>query len=496
LPSLITQLPFSIDSWPLLRDVNVLIAKSPINLLNRAFDGYNNCWPGIILLTSIINILLNSKFTPLYYPSLTAFSSVLFVYILMKRLFNKKSALLAITLLTLTYPISFFTAGFVKEVSALPLYFMLVYLVLNNLSYSLILITIPSLVITHHLTSLIALLTIISITLCRFIRGFEEGKLPLKELVYVFLLALTAYIHYQLLGKYGMKIFFNLDVLVSITSYYVTFMFLTLNIAKYREFPTITKLAVIITPSVIILLIGYSLLVNQYLPRYFTNLGELILYNIHLIILSSYVALGVGYVLLHDSHELVYWLMGILALMTAEVFPPVSNIGIPQYRLINFALYPAVMIASTIVYERRLRKALILANTIVIIICSTICFIQSYNGNSYLGYQWWYKLSEFKSTKTLANLINKSLVVAGDLRVKYLMNGYFNIPIDSSLGLEILMSNKTKHYKNNVLLILYTKLFKVGYLSGELPVKLTSISKFIYNNGLVYNSRVITVSLI
>ena len=44
-PMTVSGLPFSTDSWLLIRNAEKLVENSPIPLNSKLFDGYNNYWP-------------------------------------------------------------------------------------------------------------------------------------------------------------------------------------------------------------------------------------------------------------------------------------------------------------------------------------------------------------------------------------------------------------------------------------------------------------------
>ena len=47
-PTIISGLPFSTDSWPLIRNAEKLVESSPTPLNGKLFDGYNNYWLSLI----------------------------------------------------------------------------------------------------------------------------------------------------------------------------------------------------------------------------------------------------------------------------------------------------------------------------------------------------------------------------------------------------------------------------------------------------------------
>jgi hypothetical protein len=58
-PTLISNMPFSTDAWPLIRNTELIIQNTPIPLNNALFDAYNNFWPAIQLFGAALSQITN-----------------------------------------------------------------------------------------------------------------------------------------------------------------------------------------------------------------------------------------------------------------------------------------------------------------------------------------------------------------------------------------------------------------------------------------------------
>lgn len=490
LPSYITGFPFSIDAWPLIRDINILGAYSPISLLDSKFDGYNNFWPGTILILSILKVVSGYKMFELVYPAVSNFIFIIFLYLLIKFKLNRDIALLSTLLIAFIYPFSFFTSGFVKEVVALPMYIMILYIVIREQKYGLIIPVVISLVITHHLTSLVTLLIITSIIILDVIRySYGERRFPFKRMLVATYLSTVGYLHYILFGINGMCIPIDLDSTLIVVSYYGVFMFMAWLISKYREFPNYIKFVIFIMPFIATLLFGYYMLIGGITiggPRPGFNY---IIYGLHLAIIPSYIALGIGYIVKNGESEFIYWLMAITSILASQFFVPTLKPNIPYYRLLNFAIVPSIIIASAIIHNK-LNYVVIPLLAGLVITCSVLSFIASYNGDPYFGYQWWYNEKEYFGANYIKSNIIGVISVVGDLKVRYLLTGYFSIPVDVKLGYDFLRFN---YVNKDFILFIYKNMIKIGFLNDVIPTQLNIQSEIlvrhlrVYDNGYVYH---------
>lgn len=494
LPAYITGLPFSIDAWPLIRDINILIENSPIDLVDKRFDGYNNYWPGSILLLGVLKVVTGLSTFETIYSSISNFITIIVLYILVKRKLGVDPALLSTFLLAIVYPISFFTAGFTKELVALPLYLSIIYIILYRLNLVLIApLIIVTLVITHHLTSLMTLLILLSISILRFHNAIYNWKIPIKEALLSLYLFLVGYTHYVIFGVYGMKLTVDLDSTLVIISYYITFMFFAWLTSKYREISNYLKVIIFSTPFIITILLAYYMLTYGVLITG-PNPGFIyIIYGLDLIIMPSYIAIGIGYVLKKQCPEYVYWLFAITSILASQIFVPNIKPGIPYSRVFNFTLVPAIIIASAVIYNR-LKDFIVPILIGFIIACSFLCYISSYNGNPYLGYQWWYKKSEVQTGYFLNNYAS-NLQLAGDLKVKYLFNDFFMFPVDTKLGLQII-SLKPFQINTKVVFIAYESMWKIGYLNKDFPKPIHYGPDILENYSIVYNNGYINCYMV
>ncbi|MEM3554117.1 MAG: hypothetical protein QW658_04080, partial [Candidatus Bathyarchaeia archaeon] len=180
-PTIVSGLPFSVDAWSPIRNTELLIEYTPIRLDDEVFDGYNNYWPGVSLfgavfsqVTGIRPINLMATIVPL-----AGGLTVLFFYALISRLSQShKLAFFASILLATAFPYTLFMSGVTKETYANPIYMLSILIFLGSSKWrKILLFTIVSvaLVLSHHLTTLVTIVVLASITLASSIARAGKG---------------------------------------------------------------------------------------------------------------------------------------------------------------------------------------------------------------------------------------------------------------------------------------------------------------------------------
>jgi hypothetical protein len=104
-----------------------------------------------------------------------------------------------------------------------------------------------------------------------------------------------------------------------------------------------------------------------------------------------------------------------------------------------------------------------------------------------MGYHWLYRVQEYRAGTWIAgNAMNAT--VAGDIKVYYLVKGYFDVDVDVLQGLRYLTENNQNPPE---ILYVYSQMLKNGYVFGLHGVDLsenwtdkTAQLDFIYSNGL------------
>ncbi|MEM2588151.1 MAG: hypothetical protein QXV23_07635, partial [Candidatus Bathyarchaeia archaeon] len=241
-PSLMSQLPFSTDSWPLIRNAEVLLEHTPVNLEEEIFDGYNNYWPSSSIFGAVVSLVTGSSpmaAMALGIPAAAALAIPLF-YTLTCRFYGKISpAFIASIILATSFPYALSTAGAIKETYASPLLMLLVLIVLSSWGWrgaALFAISSATLAMTHHLTSVVALAALafmmLSDSLKRFLRGTVLERL---RPTLTFMLATSIALHFLLYAYRGFKVTLTLNDFITVISYQVVAFAFALYVARSSE---------------------------------------------------------------------------------------------------------------------------------------------------------------------------------------------------------------------------------------------------------------------
>lgn len=136
-PTLITGVPFHVDSWDQIRQTELLLQHTPTPLNSIFFDGYNNFWPITSIfgtITSQVTALPPITSLAVWIPIAAALTIPIFYTLIKKLTESSQVALIASALLSVAFPYALFTAGITKETFANPIYIalILVFLLKHN----------------------------------------------------------------------------------------------------------------------------------------------------------------------------------------------------------------------------------------------------------------------------------------------------------------------------------------------------------------------------
>jgi uncharacterized membrane protein len=122
---------------------------------------------------------------PLFFPIIGAIA-VLVLFAIVRRMYNSVVAFVASLIFATAFSHAFFTAAVTKETYASPIYQMLILIFLHptigrNKQILLFALASATLALTHHLTSLIAIMILTSIALGNFVNNTKNGVAPRKS---------------------------------------------------------------------------------------------------------------------------------------------------------------------------------------------------------------------------------------------------------------------------------------------------------------------------
>jgi hypothetical protein len=174
----------------------------------------------------------------------------------------------------------------------------------------------------------------------------------------------------------------------------------------------------------------------------------------------------------------LFWLIPIVAFACYGIFAN-SAAGLSYaVRSINFLLPPLMILAGIGLYKLFCANHSKSRTLTKIVTCLIILSMVTINVNSiyatvslqepYLGYFWRYEPSEYKASYWLtANVENKT--IAGDSKVDYLVNQYFETPVSITAGFSYLQGNGSAPE----ILYIYNQMKANGYVLYQgIPVTL------------------------
>ena len=506
-PTLITGMPFSIDAWSPIRNSEVIVKYTPINLESNLLDGYNSYWPansfyGIILsyLTGVDSMEAMSIGIPLA-GSLTI---VIFYALVYRVLSSHEVALIASLILATVYPYSFFTAGVTKETYANPLYILLISLFLFRKGYwrTILLFTLVAvaLVTAHHLSTIVTMLVLTSIILARIVIRVKKGiETDTYDFIFFSILLVAAVLYYMLFAIRGFKYTIGFSDVISVISYEVVFFTAAVYIVLTYKYTSLrgfieSSITVIILTALALISTRISIVVGApVLPVYY------IIYMAPFIVLSPIVVLGIRKIIVkleENKMTLIFWLTVLLGLEAYAVFSG-SPLGLTlAYRIINFICIPFSILAGYALHEiyvelkntriyRVLLVFVIVVSTIAISIYTLHASIHLHE--EYLGYFWQYNIQEYRAAEWLSKV--SSDVIAGDVKSTGILRDYFRLKVDVLQGLQYL----TKGDPKPRVLYVYSLMYDNGYvlhsgysvdLPAEWPRRVEVLNK-IYTNKFV-----------
>lgn len=517
-PFFLSGLPFSVDSWAPIRNTELLLEESPVYLGDdRIFDSYNNYWPANSLfgaavseITGLQPIMSMAVFLPV-----VGATAIPMFYALISKLYGQKISLLASLIFATVFTHIIMTAGVTKETFANPVYLLLLAIFLHPtigggrriMLFSLVSLT---LVLAHHYTTLVTLTVLFWLATAEFLQNVRKGQEPRRRVfVLVSVLALIAASYYEIYAYKGFRIELSMADWLSAGSYQITFFAAAWYSTSHRK-PSRSsrKISIAMGVGVMVAAFLFTLLATRkplvpgapvLPPRYF-------LYSLPLLLASPLVVIGlrnIPNVPEGKSLQLApfFWLASILAIEAYSILSNATFGLLLAYRTVNFLWPPlAVFCAAGVIWmietaEKRKTRLHVPMTVLGLTFASLILASNSYNvyaaislQERYMGYFWLYTPAEYRAATWTSQAL-KDQLIAGDVKVAYLLNGYFNLQVDPFLGLRYL-SGKSPEPE---VLYTYSQMMKNGYVVyGGYSVDLSEdwIEKtydldIVYANGMV-----------
>jgi hypothetical protein len=500
-PTLVSGVPFSTDSWPPIRNTELLIERTPIDLGNRGvFDGYNNYWPFNSIFGAVFSqvISVEPRFAmAIVFPFIGAVAVLMF-YTLVKGLFNAETSFIASTFFATGFTHALFTAAVTKETYGNPLYLLLILLFLKSGGVKeLLLFSLASvaLAFTHHLTPAITMLVLFSMALARLVSDFKKGLALNKfNFLHVGILVSATLLYYLLYAKAGFDIRLTPSDMLSVTSFQLVAFITGLFFASRKPSPIYCSLAAAVSFLLIAIATRTSIAPGApVLP------ARYMLYAAPYIMASPFVGVGVG-----GASFAVFWLAAVLGVEGYAVFGNSDYGAGLAYRGLNFLLPPMALLCAVGLHRLRSTAGKLyggmvagrLVKTAVAVTVAAIALLNISNvyaavslQERYMGYFWLYTQPEYDAGLWLSN-VGGDQPIAGDVKVSYLLKDYFDIEVEVLQGLRYLSGEDVPRPH---LIYIYGQMLMNGYVLGggysvDLPQswteKLHSLNK-LYSNGYV-----------
>ncbi|MCW4010285.1 MAG: hypothetical protein NWF05_06655 [Candidatus Bathyarchaeota archaeon] len=509
-PAILTGMPFSTDAWSPIRNTELLLQNTPVPLSATIFDSYNNFWPANSLFGAVISEVTGMPpivAMSLFFPIIGAVA-VLVLFVIVNRLYNLKIAFMASMIFATAYYHAFFTAGVTKETYASPLYLLLIMLFLHpkmvkSKQIFLFAVASAALVLTHHFTSLIAILILTSLALGNFVGNMRKG-LPPQKSGFLLLAIPTAMsiLYYGLFAQTGMAMPLTLTDWLSLASFQLlAFTFVIYSI--YRPAVNTNPRIIYITIAAVASAFLYVILslTTSLIPSFTVSIQEsALLYSSPYLIALPFIALGFENQRGSKGKLMsLFWIAPLAALEAYAIFGNSLESVTFWIRTPNFICVPAAVLAAVglyWVYERtkgiNAKRVIKPAIGAIIVAITIIGIFSMYTTVSLqdpdMGYHWVYTKQEFYAGDWLTQTANHQTIV-GDVKVFYLMNDYYNMSTDRTQGFRYL-NGDTSTQPN--ILFTYSQMQKNGYVIAlhglDLPqnwTEKTDQMNLVYTNKLV-----------
>ncbi len=507
-PTVISGMPFSTDSWPLIRNTELLIQNTPVPLNSGIFDSYNNFWPGNQLFGAVLSQVTSlAPITAMSFgiPIAATCAIPLFFFLVKKIAGNANIALAASLMLAAAATYTFYCAGVTKEAFASPLYItsILLFLLKHDKKTTLLFsLTSIALALTHHFTAFFAMVIFTALTIAFYVskgNGGQQRNSFLSNLLFTGIQATITIAYFCLFAAPQFSLSYGLPSLLTVFAYQILFAGLTLwFVYGAKSSSPKSRFFKFIFGSVVAIAFMYVLLNMCTLP------GAHLLYELPLIIGLPIAVFGLVDLQQRNTALLVplFWLISVLAFTGFAVFAnPIDGSGL-AWRSMNFLLPPLIILIATGAYRLystpKQVKPQGLIKSVTVLLILAIVAMNAYGmyqtvseKDSSLGYFWLYSLSDYKAADWIATNANNQ-TTGGDARVDYLLRQYFNKPVSYVAGLRYLEGNGPAPE----LLYVYNQMKEdgKGYVLAGVPISLpANWTDKLSNYDCVYSNDEVTV---
>lgn len=506
-PYLSSGVPYMTDTWPQISNADVLLSNTPVPLVPaHGFDSYNVFWPGLTIFTAVLSVITTVKplaLMPVATPLVNALA-FLILYALLRRMgFSSLRSFVASLVSGLALGSAIMGAGVTKEAYAFPLLFSFVLLLWTGLEtgrasfLALSLLTFVSLLLSHHLTSVMALLVGVYLV----VHSASSGKGGIGRAFFasvgllLLMVGLTAY--YIFVHASSVVLFVLTDsAVVSMLAYEFVFLLpVVIGIAALRSRRLLGGWAALAILSVVVVVAGASRFpVTADAPV--VSLAPVLAAAPYVVIvcLASYAVLrlrldewrgGLGF--------FGFWGIGLLGVAYFVTFGT-SGVLVTALRIADF-VYPAlvVLVAATMTawMGRRVARIGVCALIAFIVLSSVagVVWTADYSGPQG-GTQHAYTQGDVSAAGWVARNLQANVTLFGDDRFSYLLGAFPGVKVDIAGGYAFLTRPSSPP---SGCLLLSSLVYQVGYVAFDygIPVRGSlldlsnrSSASSVYDSGL------------
>ena len=488
IPAFFSGSLFSTDVWPLYRGTNALLAGARV-WDDRCFDGYNNHWPGVMLLAAVLSSVTGLGTHMLFAYVLTTWFSIAFavtLYALLRRFFPPEAAAIGLAAAGFTPSFVVFTSAPLKEVMAYPIIVTALLTALKSelgkgKQLALLALLSPGLVMTHHLGTFMLLGFLVSLAITNLIywlKGVERVR-PRSHclLVPALLLGAIFLLYYVAFGGASLKVDVGASTILGYLTYFLVIYLGFLVFAGISRGSYYVVLAVVAATAGFVFLGGYASILPGVVVSSYSIIWYVIPITAYLIVLLP----GVDDLRIRIAVAGFGLFISVNVAFVVLAEPALATLF---HRFANYLVFPVAALATYWFWRGGMRRFVTVAAVGLAAVSSASVFAGVFGGWDASSY-WLYRSSEVAGFSDVIDLSGGATLV-GDEKVRYFAIGLANVT--PTPVLRMLLFNEEP--PPGAVFILYSGDYRLGFVAGMNAYDVTglfSVSSFskVYDNGFV-----------
>ncbi len=475
---------YSTDIWPLYKSSKILV-DNPYKPLydDKFFDGYNNHWPGVILYTSITSKVFDIDLFNIYVimPIFMYFMVIVSIYLILDRMNLKRINILMLLLYYSMIPsLALFSSALLKEVFALPIFLLVLYVIFFNRggkSIYLVIMLFSCILLSSILSSYLLIGVLISSLYIAFVYRIKDPRRNLdlsakSPMIYSLTLTLMFILYMLLYGFKGVP--YRIEV-YEVYTYIVYMVFIYLTYLFYGG----------IGGRRVIILVLFGLSISLFAIN-ILYVNGIIIESIYLLPYVLPILVGFPILFINGKHVFVRSFALFISLNVLYVLFGAPMLITLLHRFLNYL--PLLIILSIPLSGltiRRLYKLFTITIVLLSVFSGTYVLGKAVDGGDPITYFWHYDSTEVEILDDVKRLIDGGVVV-GDDKVMY----YYWMELDVKPHLYLLGIYGSYDLSGKPLVI-YKDNFVYGLSIGLNRYQLSSyynryLSMKIFDGGIVY----------